>query len=395
MRTSYSALETYKTCPLKYKYQAIDKIKGKKNKEQMFGSAVHKALHFMHRRDPLFPTLDEVLDSFTNYWNEVKEKVEIPENERDFYHEHGKTILKKFYVKNPPWDANILDLESRFEVLIDDALRGENHVLAGIIDRIDKPRDDSYEIIDYKTSRRMPSQELVDKDLQLSIYNLGLLKRWPHIASEQVKLSLYFLEHGEKISSTRSGDATEETKKEVLETIHEIRDRETTMDFPPTPGPWCEWCPYKPICPMWKHLYQKEKAPSDEEIKVIISEYFSLKAEIEGENDRVKMLQQKIHQYLDEKGYERVFGEEGYITRRISEKPVYDIEAARQILEPLGKWPEVLKADEKKLDKVIRALPLEKQNEVLGAIKEKRTMSTLSASRKKIEEEMDEVSKNS
>lgn len=390
MRTSYSALETYKTCPLKYKYQQIDKIKGKKTKEQVFGSAVHKALHFMHTRNPLFPTLDEVLNFFSNYWTGVKEKVEISEKEKDFYEVHGKTVLKKFYVKNPPWNSNILDLESRFEVLIDDALRGENHVLAGIIDRIDKPTDDSYEVIDYKTSRRMPSQELVDKDLQLSIYNLGLLKRWPFIKPEQVKLSLYFLEHGEKISSTRPGKALDETKKEVLETVHEIQEREALMDFPPTPGPWCEWCPYKPICPMWKHLYQKEKAPSDEEIKTIINEYFSLKTEIEDKNDRMKMLQQKIHQYLDEKGYERVFGEEGYVTRRISEKPVYDIERARQILEPLGKWQEVLKADEKKLEKIIRDLSPEKKKELESVLKRKQRTIILSVSRKKVEKEEEE-----
>ncbi|MEK7646921.1 MAG: PD-(D/E)XK nuclease family protein [Patescibacteria group bacterium] len=62
MRTSYSALDTYKTCPLKYKYQNIDKIKAPKNKEAVFGTVVHEALKFMFEKTPLYPTLDEVVN---------------------------------------------------------------------------------------------------------------------------------------------------------------------------------------------------------------------------------------------------------------------------------------------------------------------------------------------
>ena len=387
MRTSYSALDTYKTCPLKYKFSQIDKIKGEKTKEQVFGTAVHKALQFMFKRNPLFPTLDEVLDFFASYWNAARDKLKIPDNEKDFYLEQGGILLKKVFLKNQPWNFNVLDLESRFEVLIDDPERGENHVLAGIIDRIDKPAEESYEVIDYKTSRKMPSQEMVDKNLQLSIYNLGLVRRWPHIKSEQVKLSLYFLEHGEKISSARPPEALEETKKEVLSTIREIQEREKTMNFPPMPGSWCAWCPYRQICPMWKHLYQKAQTPSDEEMKAIVAEYFSLKNEVDDKNDRVKMLQQKVHQYLDEKGFERVFGAEGYITRRVSEKLIFDMERAREVLEPLGRWQEVLKADAKQLEKILKGLPSDKKKELEGAIKEKRKISALTISRKKAEEE--------
>ena len=405
MRTSYSALDTYKTCPLKYKYQAVDKIRGKKSKEQVFGTAVHKALHFMFKRNPLYPTLDEVLNFYMEYWGGVKDKIvtasggippsknfeisggKIADKEREFYLEEGKNILKKFYAKNQPWNFNVLDLESRFEVLIDDPERGENHVLAGIMDRIDKPEEGQYEIIDYKTSRRMPGQDIIDKDLQLSIYNLGLIKRWPHIKPENVKLSLYFVAHGEKISSVRPPEALEETKKEVLNTIREIQEREKKMDFPPMPGPWCEWCPYKPICPMWKHLYKKPETPSDEEIKAIVREYFQIKNEVEDKGDRIKMLQQKIHQYLDENGLERVFGEEGYITRRVSEKPIFDVEKVKAILEPLGKWAEAVKPDEKKLEKISKELPPAQKKEFEQAVKEQRRITTLSISRKKMEEE--------
>ena len=384
MRTSYSSLSTYQTCPLRYKYQEIDKIKGKKSKEQIFGTIVHKALNYMFTRSPLFPTLDEVLDSFSKNWDAGKDALDITDAEKNFFLENGRNIIKKFFLKNQPWNFNILDLESRFEVLLEDPETKEIHVLAGIIDRIDKLGEGSYEIIDYKTSRRMPSQDILDKNLQLSIYHLGLIKRWPHISPGEVKLSLYFLEHGEKISTKRNADALEATKGELLNTIREIKEKEKSALFPPLAGSWCAWCPYRKICPMWRHLYEKEKAPNDIEIKKIVSEYFSFKEEIDERNDVVKALQAKIHQYLDEKDLERLFGDEGYITRRALEKPVYDLDAVRNILEPIGKWQDALKVDEKKLEKTIKALSTADRNSILKNIIEMKKTVSLAISRKKV-----------
>ena len=62
------------------------------------------------------------------------------------------------------------------------------------MDRIDKNADGSFEIIDYKTKRKMPGQKEIDSDLQMSIYQLGLMKKWPHIDSDKIKLSFYFLQ---------------------------------------------------------------------------------------------------------------------------------------------------------------------------------------------------------
>jgi len=98
MRTSYSALDTYKTCPLKYKFAQIDKIKGEKSKEQVFGTAVHKALQFMFNRTPLFPTLDEVLNFYADYWGGAKDKIKVADKEKEFYLEEGKSILKKLKI---------------------------------------------------------------------------------------------------------------------------------------------------------------------------------------------------------------------------------------------------------------------------------------------------------
>lgn len=353
MRTSYSSLDTFKTCPLRYKFQDIDKIRAPKNVEQIFGGSIHSALKYMFERNPLYPTLDQVIDFFRNIWpGEEKEKE---------YFKEGISLLEKFYKRNQPWNFNVVDLESRFEVDLEDPKTGEKHVLAGIIDRIDKNHtDDTYEIIDYKTARKMPGQDNIDKNLQMSIYHLGLIRRWPHLDPRKIKLSFYYLKHGEKISTSRDRNQLEETKKFILKTIDEIKERiKNNYDFPPLPSGLCDWCGYRQMCPMWKHLYQSQisKIKSQNDIEPIIKEYFGLKTENDKNDERINELKTIIYGFMDEQKVERVFGTEGYLTRKIQERISYDMKKIKDILKEkladleIKKQFTVLTATKKKIEK--------------------------------------------
>ena len=387
MRISYSALETYKNCPLKFKYQQLDKIKAPKNVEMVFGSAVHGALKFMFEKNPLFPTIDEVIDFFGKNFEQKMSAFQDEESrkKKKIYYEEGVSMIKNFYKKNQPWNFNTVDLESRFETELVDEDTGERHILTGIIDRIDKDiENDEYEIIDYKTNKKMPGQHLVDNDLQLSIYQLGVLRRWPHLSPSKIKLSLYFLKHGEKISTVRSEEDIKNTQNEILRNINEIQERiKNNYDFPPTPSVLCDWCGYKEICPMWKHLYKSQlaPAPNEEEMREIVREYFNLKEQNQRNNERINELKMAIMRFMDEQKVERVFGEDGYITRNFQEKYSYDLEKAREILEPIGKWQEVLSVDEKKLGQILSSLPKDIQEKILS-LRTARKIPSLKISRK-------------
>src|SRR4030042_5632321 len=115
MRISYSALDTYQTCPLKYKFQEIDKIKTPKSKEAVFGSVIHSTMKFIHTPGILSPTLEQALDYFSKNWNS---DVFADEFEERAAFSPGVAIIQNYYKKNDPAKANIVDLESRFNIEI-------------------------------------------------------------------------------------------------------------------------------------------------------------------------------------------------------------------------------------------------------------------------------------
>ena len=300
------------------------------------------------------------------------------------FREHGITILKRFYTANQPWNFNVMELESRFTLPIRDDVTGETHELAGIMDRIDKPDDNTYEIIDYKTGKRLPSQEALDHNRQLSIYHAGLIERWPHIRDKTIRLSLHFLKHNEKITTSRTLEQAEEIKHSVLETIRDIEKRKIGGEFEPIPNDLCGWCEYRPLCPVWKHLYKKdEKTPSAEEIKSAVSEYLGLKADAQKNTKRIKELYAVLISYMQGENVLREFSDDGYISRTMKTAADYDLDGVRTILEPLGKWSEILKADERKLATLIPTLPPEVQ-EKIAACATPKTTEILTVSRKRI-----------
>lgn len=346
MRVSYSAIETYLSCPQKFKFGVIDKIKTPKSEVAIFGTIIHSVLKFLHSKEVLVPSLEQVLGHYKSIWNK---EVFADHQEEELYFAQGEAILKKYYRANDLKSVDVLDLETPFEVPV-----GE-HILAGKIDRIDRIGENEFEIIDYKTSKSLPSQEKVDDNLQLSLYRIGITNRWPSLKMEQVKLSLYFLKHGIKLSTTRTEEDLKATKAKILNITSDIEKEK----FPPTPSGLCDYCGYRNICPMWKHKLQKQEASikDQEELKKALKEFFEIKDRVQKDSQKLEELKSLINKYCDENDLERVFGEGGYITRALQKRYAYDTARVKTILEPLGVWDEVLKIDSVKLKKVISSLP--------------------------------------
>jgi len=374
MRISYSGLDTFSTCPAKYKYQYLDRIRTPKSKEAIFGILIHECLKVFH--DPSQPTPlleDQLLKYFTEKWDD---SIYQDTQEEAFAFHQGIDILKRYYLQNQNQMFNIVNLETPFQIpILDDQITGR-------IDRIDKLDDGSFEVIDYKTTKKMPAQEMVDNNFQLSVYYLGIASRWPSLEKENrpVKLSLYYLRHGEKLSALIDNKQIKETKEKILDLINQINESK----FEPKQNPLCDWCQYQRYCPLHKHKFVQEQSPTpdDNKIQEVIKEYFSIKDKQSTDTKRLAELKESINQYCDAKNIDRIFGDNGYITRLSQQRFSYDIDKVKRILEPINKWNQILTIDKAKFKKVIDSLPYDLKKQINQAKTLQREFKTISMSKK-------------
>lgn len=378
MRISYSSVGTYQTCPLKYKYQHVDRIPEPKSKEAVFGTLIHAVMKYVHTPALLSPSVDQALDYFAKGWN--SEVYEDEMEERSAFSQ-GVTIIQNYLAHNKPNDFTIVDLESRFAIEIGTEESGK-HIVSGIIDRIDKTAD-GYEIIDYKTTRKMPSQDKVDSDLQLSIYLRAFLERYPKEweRMDKITVSLYYLKHGVKLSSTRTKEQLERVDQTFLEVIKSIEEAK----FEPILSPLCDWCGYQKICPLWKHKFAETRKLETEDVKTAIGEYLDLKGKMSEEKQRLGKLQAMILDYMEQEGVDRVFDDQGIIGKSLRKTYKYDEEKLRALLQPLDKWESILKVDGIALRTILATLPSSVKESVESTKILDKESTSLSVKKNKIE----------
>ncbi|MFZ1735825.1 MAG: PD-(D/E)XK nuclease family protein [Candidatus Moraniibacteriota bacterium] len=383
MRLSYSSLGTYQTCPLKYKFKEIDRLREPKSKEAVFGTLVHSTLKFFHEPALLPPSLEDALNHFSKNWNDAV--YDNPDEERAAF-SAGVDIIRRYAEHNDPKDFAIIALESPFQIEIADST-GTTHTIKGIIDRIDKTPT-GYEIIDYKTGRKMPSQADVDGNLQLSVYAKAFLARYPKEAEhlESLTVSLYFLKHGVKLSSTRTAGDLQKVDDIFLETIQEIE----AGHFEPRVNPLCDWCGFQKICPMWKHKFRELRSATTEEKEQAVNDYLATKRAIELDKQKLMKLQSTILEYMDAEDVERLFGDVGIIERARTQKYDYDANKLRDYLEPLGKWESVLAVNQTLVKKTLASLPLEKRTAIESEAKTIGKETTTLRVKKTLAEDTDE-----
>jgi hypothetical protein len=104
----------------------------------------------------------------------------------------------------------------------------------------------------YKTSRRLPPQSAIDRDLQLSMYHLAAKEVW---GIEPERLTLYYLLPGRRMTTTRSGADVDDLRRRIAT----VAERIEAGKFEPHQNPLCDWCEYQRLCPLFRHQYEKQE----------------------------------------------------------------------------------------------------------------------------------------
>jgi DNA helicase-2/ATP-dependent DNA helicase PcrA len=235
---SASDIDTYRTCPLKYKFARVFRIPQEPTIHQRFGILVHQVLERFHAREGEaggpgsgLPQLLGLLDAG---WRRAG--FGDSEEERQL---RGKAAaaLERYWGRFRSQASKPVWFERSFTFKLGP------HLLRGRVDRVDQLPGGEYELIDYKTGRPKSSEQLVD-DVQLSLYAVGAREAWSLDASSQ---AYYYVLDDQKVSVPADrGDRSEWIREVALEVAAGI----LSQGFEPTPSyAACSVCDYRLMCP--------------------------------------------------------------------------------------------------------------------------------------------------
>ncbi|HEX2016038.1 MAG TPA: ATP-dependent DNA helicase [Solirubrobacteraceae bacterium] len=227
---SASDIETYRTCPLKYKFARVFRIPQEPTLHQRFGILVHQVLERYHASQA--GSLPEMFGLLEAGWRrggfgdseEERQLKDKANRALTLYHQRFATEAAE-----PVW------FERAF------SFRLGPHHLRGRVDRVDRLPDGGYELIDYKTGRPKTASQLRD-DVQLSLYAVGAREAWQLEAALQ---SYYYVLDDQKVAVPHESDS-----EWIRDTVLEVGEGILAQGFEPTPSyAACSMCDYRIVCP--------------------------------------------------------------------------------------------------------------------------------------------------
>jgi DNA helicase II / ATP-dependent DNA helicase PcrA len=232
---SATDIDTYRTCPLKYKFARVFRIPQEPTLNQRFGILVHQVLERYHAQNENGPArpLPELLGLLDAGWR--RGGFGDSEQERQL---RGKatTALTRYHERAATDQATPVWFERQFQFKLG------RHMLRGRVDRVDRLPGGEYELIDYKTGRPKDAAQLAD-DVQLSLYAVGARESWRLDASRQ---AYYYLLDDQKVALSDDAGRDEWVRDVATEVAEGIR----SQGFEPTPSfTACSICDYRLVCP--------------------------------------------------------------------------------------------------------------------------------------------------
>lgn len=352
---SHSRIEAFETCPLKFKFRYIEKIETpiEETVEAFVGSLVHETLEKLYndlhyeKLDPLDELLSFYHAAWQKQWNPGIKIARLDLTEQNYF-DYGAKCVRNYYERYRPFDqSQTLATELQLHFSLGD---GEGYKLTGFVDRAARRADGTYEIHDYKTGRTLPSQQKLDQDRQLALYQIGIRQRWPE--AERVDLLWHYVGHDTTLRSTRTPDQLEALR---ASTIAQIQGMEAEKDFPPHKGDHCEWCEYQPVCPLWKHVVAVQALPpaqfaADEGVR-LANEFAETKRQKSLLEQREEQLRELIIEFCRQKDVKVLQGAGARVNVRFMQRTKFpgknDSDRAQldDFVRTAGKWDEVSELD--------------------------------------------------
>lgn len=253
---SPSRASDFRTCPLLYRYRAIDKRPEHPSHAQLRGTLVHAVLERLYALPPLDRTPEAAASLVGPAWVDlvigwpgVADAVFGPREDEEETFGFADWLASAYELVEAYFaleDPRAVTADS-VELLVESDL-GEGLLLRGFVDRVDALPDGGLRVVDYKTGRAPHEFGEASAMFQLKFYALALLHERGVVPGE---LRLLYLRSGEWLSYSPDRGELERFTRILAALWEAIREAGRTGEFPARRGSACRFCAHKAICPEW------------------------------------------------------------------------------------------------------------------------------------------------
>lgn len=245
---SYNQVNTYVTCPSKYRFSYLDTAvedttdeTTERGSQLVFYNVLTRTLKDAYRSGTLSP-LPQIISIFERYL--------VPSDFRDpseeiKYREEGKKILETYYQQNHDEKGKVAqvvswkDKDKKFPALDQKVTVTAGDVkLSERINRLMVLPDGSYESVIYRMSQPWGT------DLRPALFLAAAKKLFPF---RRHKIIYYYLKKNKKVVC----DITKEMTEKLTQMCKNVATGIVKGSFSPDKGFWCVICNFRSSCSMW------------------------------------------------------------------------------------------------------------------------------------------------
>lgn len=240
LRLSFSRVDTYQTCPLKFRFGYVDKLPQQPSPHLSWGSSIHAALEaWWDQKLPTPPPVEVLLQGLYDGWDDSG-FAGMTRDEKLQWYRFAQDVLRRHHERYAPVYRPAVATEEWFEIDLGDGIE-----VVGSIDHVAKTNSGGIGIVDWKTNRKARPARYVSGSLQLAIYAMAARHLW---GTEVDWVALDFVVPGVRVTVPRE----EIDVDGAVDTIREVAERIRSEAFPARPSRLCEWCDYRGLCPAFE-----------------------------------------------------------------------------------------------------------------------------------------------
>ncbi len=248
---SPSSINTFRQCPLKFKYEKIDKRRQPGTVETLKGSFVHEILEYLFKEPAENRTTDTAkaiaAERWAASWQKKVRKLISEDRDLNNFKWQSWWLVENYFKMEDPSTIEPVGLERWVDGPVINGIR-----VRGIIDRLIKTEEGLLVIQDYKTGKTPRENDPweADKIFPLMVYaDLAEAETETEVSS----MELLYLQSGKVIEFSPTEKNREAMYRRVIETSAAVDEACQTGNFPPSKSKLCDWCFFKKECPAWKN----------------------------------------------------------------------------------------------------------------------------------------------